>query len=144
MAAAVAQEIKALKFTRRKDICLAVTVENELRDPALRLLESPMLIDFKLHKLSWCAPACSDNPKAGEFPDLICSKMPRGITIRLGAVSWSTKSAAAVLVETDDNSLNKADFGLILRKGNYKIVGRGDEWKVVRYENQQPSLPKTR
>jgi hypothetical protein len=140
---AVAQEISALKLAGRKDVCLAVSVENELQDPPSSLLESPPLIGFGLHKLSWCAPRCHDNPKAGELPDLICDKMPRGITIRVSKVLWSSDASASVLVETDDNSLKKADLGLILRKGNYKVAHQGNgQWRVVGYKTLSPCNPR--
>ena len=136
---AVAREIRALKLAKRQDVCLAVWVENEMRDPSSSLLESPSLIGFGLHKLSWCAPRCRDNPKAGELPDSICDKMPRGATIRVGTVLWHNDGSAAVMVETDDNSLKKADFGLILRKGTYKFVKRrSGQWRFAGYESLAP------
>jgi hypothetical protein len=139
VALAVRREIRASKLAERKDVCVAVWVENEMRDPSSSLLKSPPLIGFGLHKLSWCAPRCRDNPKAGELPNLICDKMPRGVTIRVGSVLWNNLDSAAVSVETDDNSLKKADFGLILRKGNYKFLKRrGGQWKFAGYESLTP------
>jgi hypothetical protein len=139
VALAVALEIRTLKFAERKDVCVAVWVEDELRDPPLSLLKSPPLISFALHKMSWCAPRCRDNPKAGELPDLICDKMPRGVTIRIGKIMWNGRTSAEVPVETDDNSLKKADFGLILRKGNYRVARTDNgRWKIIAYEKSSP------
>jgi len=139
---AVAREIRALRLAERKDVCLALWLENELRDPPSSLLKSPTLASFDLHKLSWCAPHCRDNPKTGELPDSICDKMPRGATIRVGTVLWHNEASAAVTVETDDNSLKKADFGLILRKGTYKFVKRrSGQWRFAGYESLAPHAP---
>jgi len=117
----VAREIRVLKLADRADLCLGLLTEGQLRDPSPSLIRSFAARGFRLHSMSWCAPHCRENPKAGEQPDLICDKMPRGIMIRAGEITWRSPSSARLQVDTTDDSLKKADFGLILQKGIYSV-----------------------
>src|SRR5947208_4397639 len=51
--------------------------------------------------------------------------------IRAGEITWRSPSSARLQVDTTDDSLKEADFGLILQKGIYSVEREpaGGQWE---------------